>query len=100
MLVSETLSASTLAWTYHITDGSLLREVAMNTMVGFEQAIGSTVLRLIANLCNSEDSAHVVNLGEKLRCFAFDVSALLSCGQSFGCIENGDSSGLMNAVSI
>ena len=72
----------------------------MNTMVGFEQAIGSTVLRLIANLYNSEDAVHVVNLGEKLRCFAFDVSALLSCGKSFGCIENGDSSGLMNAVSI
>ena len=72
----------------------------MNTMMGFERAVESTVSRLIRNLDESKDSARIVDLGDKLRCFAFDISALLSCGQSFGCIENGDSSGLMNAVSM
>lgn len=66
-------------------------------MVGFESAIDDVVSRLLVNL-NLGPNA-VTDLGEKLRCFAFDVSAMLSCGQSFGCIENGDSSGLMNAVS-
>lgn len=79
---------------------SLVSPVAMNTMVGFEKAVQGTVARFITNLDASRDSAHVVDLGEKLRCFAFDISALLSCGQSFGCIENGDSSGLINAVSM
>jgi hypothetical protein len=67
-------------------------------MIGFEKAVEGTVSRLIRKLDESKDSARIVGLGEKLRCFALDISALVGCGQSFGCTENGASSNLMNVV--
>lgn len=58
----------------------------MKTVLEFEDGIQNMVQRLVHNLKPVAESGTVCDMAMKFRSFAFDVSAMLSCGAGFGAL--------------
>lgn len=67
-------------------------------MLQLEAVIQRGIVDLIEHLDKKAQNAETVDMSHTMKAFAFDVSALISCGHAFKAIENGDSFGLMEAV--